>query len=45
MEGAAEPQMGHGLGCCVSQRKVCLYLVSAELSPAPPGSGNKPEEL
>lgn len=29
----------------MSQRKVCLCLVSAELSPAPPGSGNKPGEL
>lgn len=33
------------LGCCVSQRKVRLCLTSSELSPAPPGSGNKPREL
>lgn len=29
----------------MSQKKVHLCLVSAELSPAPPGSGNKPGEL
>lgn len=33
------------LGCCVSQRKVCLCLVPAQLSAVPPGSGNEPEEL
>lgn len=33
------------LGCCVSQRKVLLCLVSAELSAVPPGSGNEPGKL
>lgn len=33
------------LGCCVSQRKVHLCLVSAQLSAIPPGSGNEPGEL